>query len=146
VDASVEASTTPVIGPLQTLKIDDVPAGVVVPRPVVKVVGWTDANGDNRVVLSNQMRIFHEDADPVDVIDFTITHAVWRNRSWVVLLTKKKHVDCGGGGAHLVLSNNPSLTDIDHDGVAELHIPFEIPCIGDPTRAIADVVVIENGK
>jgi len=151
IDAATDASAADAappseIGPLETLRVEDIPAGLVVPRPIVKALGWTDGNGENRVVFSSRTRHLREDADPVDIVDLTITHAVSKNGTWVVLLTKKEHVDCGGGGAKLLLSPAMSLQDTNQNGLAELHFSYKIPCMGDPTRAVAAVVVIENGK
>lgn len=119
----------------------DLPAGVTVRGELQSGVKFTDRNGTNYLLFSKKA---------------AVQSAMLFVEDWVVpakgaprnLLPVRDFVeDCEMGGVSAAFHDAArTVTDLDHDGIAEVTFAYELACRSDVSPATYKLLLLENGR
>ncbi len=130
---------------------DAIPKTITFEGNLTKAVRWRDDLGDNIVVLSesglhrsDKFRHEFEDSSDAELFahHYTIkpkqTQQVWKMYDFVT--------DCPVDIVAQFFPKFPIITDLDHNGIAEVWVMYKVDCHGDVSPVTTKLIMYEGNK
>lgn len=133
-----------------TITVNSIPPGIRVKGNVQEAWKWTDATGDNVLILSQVPPFGATDEEGGEEGQTSELYAsVYKNingnyvESWLLTDAEK---NCPLDLTCNFLPGSTTITDIDSNGIAEIKVQYALTCRGDVSPANMKLVMFENGR
>jgi hypothetical protein len=133
----------------QTLRNDQLPAGIAIQGKLVAASRFTDMRGDNLVVLSETAAFASPKPESDDERDAALHAQLWRlvSGAWSPVWQVQDRVQrCSFDVACQFKPQSLEVTDLDANGVAEVSFLYQIACVSDVSPWQQKLVLVEDGN
>ena len=111
-------------------------------------MSWTDKNGENLLLLSSWQTKSRDQGGDVEPSAFlTVDHVLLAGgQVKATLRSVRDGIEACPLDLTAEFRSKAEVTDLDHDGFAEVTFAYAISCKGDISPDVLKLVVIENGE
>jgi len=136
---ALAAQAAPAVKPVTAAQL---PAGVVFKGDFKQAVRWTDAEGDNLVVVST-----HSDDDGSNDDLYAVRYTIADGEAQARWSLHDFVHDCGlDHQATFFRGAALQITDLDDDGIAEVWMAYRLMCRGDISSDTMKVIVYQGAQ
>jgi hypothetical protein len=137
-------ATKVVVSAMRDLAKEAIPSSIALPGPVHKVIGWTDANGENVAVFTlREVRKREKGGEDTGYLD--VQHIVNSAPPKVLRHVRDQTESCDADMSVSFSDEALGVTDLDSDGIGELTFAYRMNCTSDYSPATLKLLVTENG-